>query len=100
ATIEAEPLDFEEPFDTNGVPPPGWNIVNPDSNVTWAERSNITGSDGSSTVTAFMNNFAYNAAGQEDLLETLFIDLTNATSARLDIESAEEQVSVRLSDAL
>src|SRR5690606_9914798 len=56
ASIEAEPLDFEEPFDTNGVPPPGWNIVNPDSNVTWAERSNITGSDGSSTVTAFMNN--------------------------------------------
>lgn len=100
ATIEAEPLDFEEPFDTNGVPPPGWNIVNPDSNVTWAERSNITGSDGSSTVTAFMNNFAYNAAGQEDLLETLFIDLTNATSAILDFDLAKAQFSSSFSDAL
>jgi len=100
AATEAEPLDFEEPFDANGVPPPGWNIFNADNDDTWQERSNITGSDGSPTITAFIDNFSYNAPGEEDVLETLFIDLTSATSAILYFDLAKAQYSSSLSDAL
>jgi hypothetical protein len=99
AATEAEPLDFEEPFDVNGVPPPGWNILNADNDDTWQERTNITGSDGSPTVAAYIDNFSYNAAGEEDVLETVFIDLTSATSAALDFDLAKAQYSSSFSDA-
>lgn len=99
AATDAEPLDYAEPFDVNGVPPPGWNILNPDNDDTWEERSNITGSDGSPTVAAYVNNFSYNGQGEEDALQTLFIDLTNATSAALDFDLAKAQYSSGFSDA-
>lgn len=99
AATDAEPLDYAEPFDVNGVPPPGWDILNPDNDDTWEERSNITGSDGSSTVAAYVNNFSYNGQGEEDALQTLFIDLTNATSAALDFDLAKAQYSSGFSDA-
>ena len=99
AATEAEQLDFEEPFDVNGVPPPGWNILNSDNDDTWVERLNITGSDGSPTVAAYIDNFSYNAAGEEDVLETVFIDLTSAASAALDFDLAKAQYSTSFSDA-
>ena len=99
AATEAEPLDFAEPFDINGVPPPGWNLLNPDNSETWVERGGITGSDGSATVTAYVDNFSYNGAGEEDSLETVFIDLTTATVAALDFDLAKAQYSSGFSDA-
>ncbi|MDN3723237.1 S8 family serine peptidase [Aequorivita sp. SDUM287046] len=99
AATDAEPLDFEEPFDSNGVPPPGWNILNADNQDTWVERNGITGSDGASTTAAYLDNFSYNAAGEEDALETLFIDLSTATSAALDFDLAKAQFSTSFSDA-
>ncbi len=99
AATEAEPLDFEEPFDVNGVPPSGWNILNSDNADTWQERSNITGSDGTPTVTAYIDNFSYNASGEEDILETVLIDLTSTTNAMLDFDLAKAQYSSSFSDA-
>ncbi|MBK5212682.1 MAG: S8 family serine peptidase [Flavobacteriaceae bacterium] len=99
AAIDAEPLDFVEPFDVNGMPPPGWNVLNPDNQDTWVERTNVTGSSGTPTVTAYLDNFAYNAAGEEDSLETLFVDLTSASSAQLDFDLAKAQYSTSYSDA-
>lgn len=99
AAIEAEEMDYTESFDTNGVPPPGWNIINPDNQDTWQERT-ATGSNGASTQTAYMDNYAYSAAGQEDSLETLFVDLTSASAASLTFDLAKAQYSSSLSDAL
>ena len=99
AATEATPLDFEEPFDVNGMPPPGWNILNPDNDDTWVERGNITGSDGSQTVTAYIDNFSYNAAGEEDIIATEYFDLVSANSAQLDFDLAKAQYSAGFSDA-
>lgn len=99
AAIDAEQLDYTEPFDVNGMPPPGWNIINPDNQRTWQPRT-VTGSTGASTLTAYVDNNVYNASGQEDSLETLFVDLTSATSASLTFDLAKAQYSSGYSDAL
>ncbi|WP_245574846.1 S8 family serine peptidase [Aequorivita capsosiphonis] len=99
AAIDAEGLDYVEPFDVNGVPPPGWSIINPDNNITWQQRT-TTGSDGASTLTVYIDNNAYNASGQEDSLETLFVDLTGTSSAAFTFDLAKAQYSTSYSDAL
>ena len=100
AATEATSLDFEETFETNGVPPPGWIIDNPDNDETWVERSGIVGSDGNSSVTAYVDNFSYNAAGQEDALATEIFDLTNVNNAILTFDLAKAQYSSSFSDAM
>ncbi len=96
--IEAAQLDYEEPFDVNGMPPEGWTIFNPDNSITWTPRS-VTGSTGASTLTAYVDNNSYNGNGQEDILQTLFIDLTTANDAHLSFDIAKAQYSSSFSDA-
>ncbi len=100
AVINATQLDFSETFETNGFPPPGWTIDNPDGGTTWTERTGITGSDGNATVTSFVDNYSYNAAGEEDIFVTEIFDLTNATSAILSFDLAKAQYSSTLFDAM
>ncbi|AFL80837.1 subtilisin-like serine protease [Aequorivita sublithincola DSM 14238] len=100
AATDAEPLDYTEPFDVNGMPPPGWTVLNPDNSDTWQEKTGVTGSAGSPTVTAYFDNFSYNASGEEDMLQTLYVDLTLASSAALDFDLAKAQYSNSLSDGL
>lgn len=97
AATDAEQLDYEEPFDVNGMPPPGWTIINGDNQRTWIPRT-VTGSSGSSTLTAYIDNNAYNANGEEDILQTLYIDLTSATSAYFNFDLAKAQYSSSFSD--
>jgi hypothetical protein len=99
AVTEATALNFEEPFDVNGVPPAGWSIGNPDDQATWEDRT-ITGSDGASTLVAYMNNFDYNAPGQEDIIKTEIFDLTNAQNVTLTFDLAKAQYSTTLFDGL
>lgn len=95
---EAEPLDYDEPFDVNGMPPPGWTIINNDGQRTWVPRT-TTGSSGSNTMTAFIDNMNYNGNGEEDALQTLYIDLTTASSAFFSFDLAKAQYSSGYSDA-
>ncbi len=99
-TTESTSLDFSENFETNGVPPEGWSIVNPDNEITWVERSGIIGSDGNTTVAAYMNNFDYDGAGAEDMLKTEIFDLTNLSEAGLSFDVAKTQYSSSFSDGL
>lgn len=99
AVTEATALDFTEPFDTNGVPPAGWSIENPDGEDTWGDRT-ITGSDGSSTLAAYMNNYDYNAPMQEDIIKTEIFDLSNAVDVALTFDLAKAQFSSTLFDGL
>lgn len=100
ADTQGAPLDFAETFDTNGFPPPAWTMLNPDGLITWVERTNITGSDGNSTTTSFIDNYTYNAAGQEDIFQTQIIDLTGVASATLTFDLAKAQYSSSFSDGL
>jgi hypothetical protein len=100
ASVEATQLDFSEDFETNGFPPPSWTISNPDNSTTWTGQSGIIGSDGNATVTASVNNYSYNAPGQEDIFDTETFDLTTASSAILSFDLAKAQYSAAFSDAL
>lgn len=100
AITEATALNFAEPFDVNGVPPSGWTIINIDNSTTWVEQAGITGSDGNSTTTAYVNNFNYNAPGQEDIITTEVFDLTNASGVTASFDLAKAQYSSTLFDGL
>lgn len=100
ATVNATTIDFYENFETNGFPPNGWIIINPDDDTTWEQRTQILGSDGNFTTTSFINNFAYNAPGEEDIFQTEIFDLTYAVSAQLTFDLAKAQYSASFSDGL
>lgn len=100
AAVEATSLDFEEDFETSSLPPAGWYILNNDGAITWTERTNITGSDGNATTTPYINNYNYNAPGEEDVLQTLIFDLTNTNGPSLTFDLAKAQYSSSLFDAL
>jgi len=100
AVTEATALNFIEPFDTNGLPPAGWAIENADTDDTWEERAGVIGSDGTSTTVAYLNNFNYNAAGEEDGIRTEIFDLTNAENVVLNFDLAKAQYSTTLFDGL
>jgi len=100
AFTEATQLDFSEDFETNGFPPPAWTIENPDNDMTWEERVGITGSDGNASVTAFVNNYSYNAAGELDSFVTEIFDLTTATSSLFTFDLAKAQYSTTYTDGM
>ncbi len=97
---EATAIPFDESFETEGVPPVNWIIDNPDDQITWEDRTNIAGSDGTLTTAAYINNYSYNAAGQEDLLATEVFDLTNVSAPILNFDLAKAQYSAGFSDAM
>tara|TARA_B100000768_G_C11279529_1_gene377740 strand:- start:118 stop:3717 length:3600 start_codon:yes stop_codon:yes gene_type:complete len=100
ASSQATALDFEEDFETNGMPPSGWSIFNPDDSYTWEERTGITGSDGNSSLTAWVNNEDYTERGQIDILQTEIFDLSNATVPSLTFDLAKAQYSASYNDVL
>lgn len=98
AVTQATALNFVEDFETNGMPPAGWNIENSDDSTTWIERTGVTGADGNASVTAFIDNFTYNAPGQEDSIQTEIFDLSNASVPSLSFDLAKAQYSSSFSD--
>lgn len=100
ATIDAVSINLTEDFETNGFPPPGWIIINPDESTTWVQRDEIIGSNGNLSTTSFINNYTYNAAGEEDIFQTDIYDLKFATSAVLNFDLAKAQYNATFSDAL
>lgn len=98
--LDGTPVDFQEPFDINGFPPAAWFIHNLDGSITWQEQLNVTGVDGNSTTTAFMNNYIYSASGQIDDFITEIFDLTNSSVATLNFDLAKAQHSSNRFDSL
>jgi hypothetical protein len=66
-----------EGFQGNFVPT-NWSIDNPDNLNTWAKNSDY-GGFGTSTASAWMDNFNYNAAGQRDFLISPYINFSNVS---------------------
>ncbi len=99
-TLEPTALDFEETFETNGFPPSGWTLNNPDNSTTWQQRDNVVGSDGTTTTTAFMDGANYSASGQLDTFTLEYIDLQGATGTSLSFDLAKAQWSTAYNDRL
>lgn len=73
--------DFESPSND-------YFIINNDNQITWEIRNGLLGSDGAITSALYVNNYLYNSPGQEDVLLTLPLDLTNVASALLKFDYA------------
>jgi hypothetical protein len=98
--IDATQLDFFETFESNGFPPPAWTISNPDNNTTWEQRNGVPGSDGNPSITAFIDNYTYNAPNELDAFVTEIFDLTTASTALLSFDLAKAQYSTSLFDGM
>ena len=96
ATATATP--FIEDFEAAGFLLPGWSLDNPDGSNTW-EEVNVTGPNGTPTDAAFVDNFVYNASGEEDYFETEIFEIGGGT-ATLTFDVAKKQFSAALSDSL
>jgi PKD repeat protein len=93
---------YAEDFDGGIFPPPSSYIINVDNNDTW-ELNNVTGAAGGNTAAMYVNNFSYNAQGQEDVFSFVTLNLTQTAvgaSAMMTFDVAYRQYSATLSDDL
>ncbi len=106
---------FSSDFETDPVPEVVWVEQNPDfeagTNTVgtqtnartwyWNIRDFTTGINGVNTFSAFVDFYYYNSAGQEDSLESPFIDLRNSTgTVTLTFDVAYVQYSSTTNDGL
>jgi len=87
-----------EDFQGATFPPNNWNIVNSDASTTWVSAT-VTGSDGNSTTAARVNNYAYNANGQEDEFNSISLDLANNSITSLTFDLAYAPYSATYNDS-
>lgn len=64
-------LPFEEGFEQDSFPPPGWDLYNPDRSFTWERDRNV---GHNSKASALVRNKGYNVNDQTDDLITPVID--------------------------
>ena len=87
--------DFQGSF-----PPNAWTVESAGGAFTWQQSSSITGATGAATLAAFINNYNYNAPGNEDILESIIIDLNGTASPVLTFDVAYARYSATLFDGL
>jgi PKD repeat protein len=92
-------LPYAENFQSGIFPPVNSFLINSDGLDTW-ETKTCTGSNGSSTIAMFVDNFAYNAAGQSDIFELISLDLNSAISADLKFDLSYAQYNSTYTDTL
>lgn len=91
-------IPYVEDFEGAIFPPTGLIIENPDNDFTW-QLGNVTGSDGNPTQAPFVDNFDYDAAGEEDKM-SITLDLTNEVAASVTFDVAHARYSASYSDEL
>lgn len=63
-----------------------WEVVNPDSDFGWEQRTISIG--GTATNTVYVRNYEYDSPGEQDFLISPSIDLSNVTNAQLTFNLA------------
>jgi PKD repeat protein len=89
-----------ETFQSGVFPPQNWLIENPDNAITWATQFVANGAGGAPTDAAYLNNYDYNSAGQEDGLLTERVDLNSALSPIVTFDVSHARYSAAFEDAL
>jgi PKD repeat protein len=89
-----------ETFPAGTFPPSGWQVENGDGLTTWVLSGTVTGPAGTATNAAYMNNFSYNATGQEDGMMTESVDLTTSLNPIMTFDVAYAGYSSTRQDAL
>jgi len=84
-------LPLQEGFQTTTFVPAGWTLSNPDNNTAWA-RSTTAGGYGTSTASAYFDNFNANYRGQRDYMYTPIYNFANTNaSTRLKFDYAYQR---------
>ncbi len=89
-----------ETFQAPLFPPVNWEVENGDGAITWINAGPVTGIAGTPTLASYMNNFAYNAAGQEDGLITERVNLAGSLSPIVTFDISHARYSAAFEDAL
>jgi PKD repeat protein len=95
AIAVAEDFDLYAP----AFPPPSYQLVNPDGDMTWMLTSAV-GLNGSNSRVVRINNFSYNAVGEEDWLITGKVEIPATGNTQLLFDVAYAEYSASFSDAM
>jgi len=92
---------YVETFQAVAFPPSQGFLTNPDNDRTWeASAATLIGANGSFTKAMYVNNFSYNASGEEDFFTTVSMDLTTGSAAQVTFDVAYREYSSTYSDDL
>ena len=86
--IAPSSITLTEDFEGVVFPPIGWRVESAQNNYTWEQILNITGSAGTITSAAKINNFDYSPAGGQDGLARIEISLAGAVSPIMTFDRA------------
>lgn len=87
-TVSAsQSLPLTEGFQNTTFPPANWELLNFDNSFTW-ERTTAAGGYGQSSASAFIDNYNYDASGNQDVLFTPNYDFSNVGNAYLKYDYA------------
>lgn len=96
---DGEPIAYLEGFEGTTFLPDFYNITNPDGDVTW-DSNMVVGSDGNMTTCLWVNTYFYPAEGEVDFMNTIPIDLIDATTAVLKFDVANARFNDQWNDGL
>ena len=97
--LPSTPLPISEGFEGGVFPPSGWQVWNFDNATTWAQTSNA-GGYGQSQRSAFVDNYNYNANGQQDALITPVMNFSGSINPKLWFDWAYAMYSNNFADSL
>lgn len=97
-TVGGLALPYSEIFEAPTLTASGWQIENPDNDLTW-EKAEVGGLDGISTA-ASVNFYNYFAIGQRDRLISPILDLRGYNNLNLSMRHAYAQRHDQFADSL
>lgn len=90
--------NYQESFELGTFGAGGWQVVNPDNDITW-DIWEVSGS-GAGTHAAVMNFYDYYSFNQRDQLISPPLDLSNAENAVLNFKHAYSRINNQYTDSL
>lgn len=94
------PATFTEGLSAASPTPEGWRLENPDASGTWTTSQLNIGPSCAAERSWAIDNYSYNASGQEDRLITPLVDLGGSAGSRLKFHHAYRGYSAAYVDGL
>lgn len=85
--LSASSLPLSEGFQSTTFVPTGWSLANPDNADAWQRTAN-SGGFGTSTASAYFDNYNSNKSGQRDYLYTPAYNFTGVANGRFKFDYA------------
>jgi hypothetical protein len=93
-------IPVTEDFQAVVFPPSGWSVIASGGAYTWEKSVSITGSSGTATTAAFVNDYDYSTVGAEEGLSSMLLDLTTTSAPIMTFDVAYKPYNASYQDAL